>query len=83
MNLTAQYQSEMRTVAGQGDAPASETTDSYFVLGASGEYYFAPGTSLFAGVRNLLNERYIVARRPAGARPGLPRTFLAGVKVRR
>lgn len=83
MNLTAQYQSEMRTVAGQGDAPASETTDSYFVLGASGEYYFAQGTSLFAGVRNLLSERYIVARRPAGARPGLPRTFLAGVKVRR
>ncbi len=83
VNLTAQYQSEMRTVAGQGEAPTSETTDSYFILGASGEYYFGPGISLFAGVRNLLNERYIVARRPAGTRPGLPRTFLAGVKVRR
>ena len=43
VNLTAQYQSEMRTVAGQGEAPTSETTDSYFILGASGEYYFGPG----------------------------------------
>ena len=37
---------------------------------------------LFVNVRNLTNRRYVAARRPAGARPGPPRTFFAGVKLR-
>ena len=37
--------------------------------------------SLFASVQNLTDEEYNVAFRPAGARPGAPRTILAGVKL--
>jgi Fe(3+) dicitrate transport protein len=38
-------------------------------------------TSLFASVTNLTDEEYNVAFRPAGARPGAPRSWLAGVKL--
>ena len=32
-------------------------------------------------VDNLLDEVYVAARRPSGARPGLPRTIYVGVQV--
>ena len=35
----------------------------------------------YLSVKNIANEAYIVARRPAGVRPGLPRTVLGGVKI--
>ena len=38
-------------------------------------------TSLFASVTNLTDQEYNVAFRPAGARPGAPRSWLAGVKL--
>jgi Fe(3+) dicitrate transport protein len=31
-------------------------------------------------VRNVTDEAFIVARRPAGVRPGMPRTLLLGVR---
>ena len=37
-------------------------------------------TSLFASVTNLTDQDYNVAFRPAGARPGAPRSWLAGVR---
>lgn len=81
-DVAADYQSEMRTVAGQGPTLRSETTDSYLVLNVSGEYSLGAHQKLFAGIRNVTDRRYVVARRPAGARPGLPRTLMLGVKFR-
>lgn len=74
--------SSMRTVAGQGPAPLLESTDAYAVLNLSAEYELSQRASLFANVQNLTNNRYIVARRPAGVRPGLPRLFMAGIHFR-
>ena len=74
--------SSMRTVAGRGPAPLLERTDAYAVLNLSSEYELSQRASLFANVQNLTNNRYIVARRPAGVRPGLPRLFMAGIHFR-
>ena len=77
--------SRMRTKAGQGPIPRLEATDGYLVFGLSGEYDLTPekkGVSLFLSVSNLTDQAYITARRPAGARPGLPRTFMGGLKFR-
>ncbi len=80
------YESRMRTVAGQGPLLPADSTDSRLLVNFSGEYDL-PGlssdrwrTSLYLSVRNLTDEAYIVARRPAGARPGLPRTLLGGLR---
>jgi Fe(3+) dicitrate transport protein len=74
--------SSMRTTAGQGSAPLLQRTDAYAVLNLSAEYELSQRASLFANLQNVANNRYIVARRPAGVRPGLPRLFMAGIHFR-
>ena len=69
-----------RSVAGSGPVPPTQRIDGRTLLDVSGEYDVARGTSLFASVTNLTDEEYNVAFRPAGARPGAPRSWLAGVR---
>ena len=75
--------SAMRTSAGQGPIPDNTGTDAYLAIGVGGEYRFTGWGAVFLAVQNLTDESYIVARRPAGARPGLPRTIEAGLRVGR
>jgi Fe(3+) dicitrate transport protein len=75
------YVGRMRTLAGQGAYAPGESTDSYFVLNLSGDYELTPGARLFASLQNVADSVYIVARHPAGVRPGLPRLFQVGVKI--
>jgi Fe(3+) dicitrate transport protein len=76
------FQSRMRTQAGQGPIPLGQATDSYVVFNASVDYELTDTIRAFANVQNLTDSAYIVARRPSGVRPGLPRTVMAGVKLR-
>jgi Fe(3+) dicitrate transport protein len=46
-----------------------------------GEYAMTRWVSIFLSGENLTDAEYVVARRPAGPRPGLPRTISAGVRV--
>ena len=63
------------------DITKAPTTDSYFVLDAHVESPdLGRGLRLYVDVTNILDNEYIVAWRPAGARPGAPRTALGGVK---
>ena len=72
---------QMRTLPGQGEIPSGEHTDAYFVLDANVHYNLQANISLFASVSNLTDHVYIVARRPAGLRPGMPRAFNFGLKT--
>ena len=83
LRLAANHVDEMRTEAGSGPIPAASGTDAFTVWNASGELRLRTGSTLFVGVQNLTDESYVVARRPAGARPGLPRTLLAGIRFSR
>jgi Fe(3+) dicitrate transport protein len=69
-------------VAGQGSIPANRRIDARTTLDLSAEYDVTANASLFASVENLTDKVYNVAFSPAGARPGLPRTLLGGVKLR-
>jgi len=80
INLSGKYMDEMRTVPGQGEILSNEKTNSYFVIDASANYNVHKNISLFANATNLTNEVYVVARRPAGLRPGLPRAFNVGIR---
>ena len=72
------YVSEMRIKAGAGPIPPTESTDARVVIDLSAQYLLPRGLRLFVQVRNLTDETYIAARRPAGIRPGLPRTLIVG-----
>ena len=80
-SVDANFSSRMRTEAGQGDMPAGQGTDAYLVVNAFAEFDLSEEVRFFATVQNVGNNAYIVSRRPAGLRPGLPRTFMTGIKL--
>ena len=80
--LFANGVSAMRSVAGQGEIPAGERVGAHVVFNASVEAPVRGGLALTAAVYNLADTTYAVARRPAGLRPGLPRTLTVGLRAR-
>ncbi len=80
LELSAKYVDAMRTQAGQGPLDPVQSTDAHLVWDAAGTLRLSHHTKLFASLRNLTDAVYIVARRPAGIRPGQPRHFVVGLK---
>lgn len=78
--LQANYQGKTRTVAGRGAIPADESTDNRIVLDLAMRWQLNSRWTLTGRVENLLDEVYNVARRPAGMRPGMPRTVALGFR---
>jgi Fe(3+) dicitrate transport protein len=80
-HIGGKYVDEMRTQAGSGSIPAGQGTDANFVVDLAGEYEVYNNTRMFLNINNVFDEEYIAARRPAGARPGMPLTFFGGLKI--
>ena len=72
----------MRTKAGQGAFDASESVDSHLVWDTIAGWQFTERFTAYVKVDNLFDETYVAARRPAGVRPGLPRTAYLGLTYR-
>ena len=81
-NLAVNYIGELRTRAGQGALLREESIDSNVVWDTIATWQFTERLSSYAKVDNLFDETYIAARRPAGVRPGLPRTAFLGLTYR-
>ena len=79
--VTGTYVSAMREQA--GSEPLSEvlSTDEQFTLDVGTYYRPLTWLKLYANVRNVLDGRFIVSRRPFGARPNAPRWVQAGIKA--
>mgnify|MGYP001819538365 CR=1 FL=1 len=82
VNLAASYMGKMRTNAGQGAYLASETVESHVVWDLMASWRFTESLSTYVKVDNLLDKTYVASRRPAGLRPGLPRTAYLGLTYR-
>ena len=82
VDFETNYVGAMRTQAGSGPLRRLFSTDARWVLNVTADYGLTEGTRLFLAVQNLADNEYVVARQPAGARPGLPRTFTAGLRFR-
>jgi Fe(3+) dicitrate transport protein len=81
-NLAASYLGELRTTAGQGAMNAAQSIDSRVIWDVMASWRFTDRLSSYIKVDNLFDETYIAARRPAGVRPGLPRTGYLGLVYR-
>ncbi|MCF8255955.1 MAG: TonB-dependent receptor [Flavobacteriales bacterium] len=81
VNISGKYMDAMRTQAGQGEIPADQQTDSYLVLDLSASYNLFKRVSLFGSATNVTDAVYLVARRPYGLRPGMPRAFMVGIRA--
>ncbi|MBO6574739.1 MAG: TonB-dependent receptor [Rhodothermales bacterium] len=79
--LSAFWVGQMRTRAGSGSPNADERIDSHLTLDLSVDVELRYGVSAFAVMKNLTDEVYVAARRPAGLRPGLPRSLMAGLRA--
>jgi Fe(3+) dicitrate transport protein len=81
-NIAANYVGKLRTRAGQGVFIPEESIDSHVVWDMVAAWQFTAQLSTYVKVDNLFDETYIAARRPAGVRPGLPRTAYLGLTYR-
>ena len=82
VNVAANYVGEMRTHAGQGPVSSQESIASHVVWDLTAAWNLTSNLSTYVKVDNLFDETYIAARRPSGARPGLPRTAYLGLTYR-
>lgn len=81
LNINGSGTGKMRTVAGQESIENEFSTDSYLIVDLSIGYQLNKTANLFMDIRNITDKTYIVSRRPAGVRPGLPRMLLGGIKL--
>jgi Fe(3+) dicitrate transport protein len=81
VNLSTRYVGAMRTSPGRGAIPDEFRIDGNVVLDFSVNAKVNHYITGFFSINNLTNEAYVVARRPAGLRPGMPRSLLLGIKV--
>ncbi|MDG1712326.1 MAG: TonB-dependent receptor [Woeseiaceae bacterium] len=80
-NLSANYASEVRALAGQGGIPGNQLIDARWVLDAIANYKVNENVSAYVKIDNLLDEVYLAARRPAGIRPGMDRQISVGINI--
>jgi Fe(3+) dicitrate transport protein len=82
INIAASYIGKLRATAGQGSLDPAESVDARVVWDLTSAWQFTPKLSAYIKVDNLFDETYVAALRPAGARPGLPRTVYLGLTYR-
>ena len=82
VDLAASYVDDMRSIAGQGAIPADNLIESHVVWNFVANIDFTEQLSTYVKVDNLFDETYASSIRPAGFRPGLPRTAYVGLKFR-
>jgi Fe(3+) dicitrate transport protein len=79
ISLSGRYTDAFRTVAGTGVIPQEFEVGSHFIVDFSAKYFYSPRVTFFTNINNLFDSNYVVARMPAGLRPGAPFMVNAGV----
>ena len=78
--LRYRYMSFMRTEAGSSALVDSKKTDPISIVDLTGEFQVTKNIDVYMKVLNVLDYQGIVAARPAGVRPTMPRAVLAGIR---
>jgi len=82
LNADGHYTTQTRIKAGSGPAVPSEVIDGRTIFDLRAEVDLSERYALFAQLLNVGDAAYVAARRPAGLRPGMPRSLSVGVRAR-
>jgi len=82
LNVNGNAQSAMRTTPGNDNISNHEKIDAFINLNSSLNYNLHQSIIVFGSITNLTNQINVVAKRPAGLRPNMPRAFNIGIKAR-
>jgi Fe(3+) dicitrate transport protein len=80
-NFSSKYQSDIRTSPGVGEIANDHKVRGFFTSDFAANIFLNEWTSFNFSVTNIFDNKYEVARRPAGLRPGMPRAFKFGINV--
>lgn len=81
IQVSSKFNSAMRTSPGMGEITKDNKINENFVIDISSNIRLNQYFTAFASVNNLMDAVYVVAQRPAGLRPGMPRSFVIGLKM--
>ena len=81
VSVGGKFVDEMRTRAGSGPISENRKVDAHWTFDVAGEHKITDKITAFTTVENVFDETYVAARRPAGARPGMPLTAMVGLKL--
>ena len=79
--LNAKYNSTMRAQAGNDEISLVENIPGYLIVDGVLKYHIKEKICINLNIQNLTNKAYVVALRPAGLRPGLPRIIQFGINA--
>lgn len=79
--ITGHYTSAMRDRAGQGDLVPEESTDEALLVDVGLSYRFSDAHRLYFRADNVTSQDYVSSRRPFGARPGKPLSYVLGFQA--
>ena len=79
-DINYSFKSDVRTKPGIEMNNIKELIKGFGVINTALNYNINKNISFHLATKNITNKVYSVSRRPAGLRPGLPRTFTAGIK---
>ena len=79
VNIGLKHNSAARTTAGSGRLDDANSTDALTLIDLGVKHSLQNNITLSMGIKNLLDKDAVVARRPYGARPTMPRSISLGV----
>lgn len=82
ITLSAKYSDSFRTLAGSETIPSNQRVSGHTVVDLASSYHINKHISFKTTIINLLDEYFVVARRPAGLRPGHPFGMSLGIVAR-
>ena len=79
VNIGLKHNSAARTTAGSGRLDDGNSTDALTLIDLGVKHSLQNNITVSMGIKNLLDKDAVVARRPYGARPTMPRSISVGV----
>jgi len=80
-HINSKYNSTMRAQAGNEDINSVEHIPAFLIIDCVAKFHVNQNISINLNIQNLTNKAYVVALRPAGLRPGLPRIIQLGINA--